>query len=90
MRSVTFDAGHSLRHWVVLELARIHAFLCLLVTSIQAQHSGGIGQQRWKVGVMGSVAPCAIFGCQMKLLLLSRHNDRPHFLVALLETKPAS
>ena len=39
---------------------------------------------------MGSVALGAIFGCQMRFLLLSPHLDRPHFLMTLLETKLVS
>ncbi len=39
---------------------------------------------------MGSVAPGAIFGCQVIFLFLPIHNNRAHFFVTLLETKLAS
>ena len=90
MRFVALDAGQSFSHCVVLELARFHGSLYLLVASIQAQLARGPHQQRRIVGIMGSVAPGTILGCQMSFQLLSLHNDRPHFLVALLETKLAS
>ena len=90
MRSVALGAGQFFCHCVVLELARFHVFLYLLVASVQAQLNGGPRQQRRIVGIMGSVALGAIFGCQMRLLFLSRHNDRAHLLVALLETQVGS
>ncbi len=89
MRSVALDAGQSFRHCIVLELARFHVSLYLLVASVQAQFAGGARQESRIVGIMGSVALGAIFGRQMSFLLLPRHNDRPQFLVALLETKSA-
>ncbi len=37
MRSVTLGASHFFRHCIVLERARFHVFLYLLVASIHAQ-----------------------------------------------------